>query len=77
MTQPRLDSQQKFKNVLIIEDVSLCENVQRGLRSPGYHQGRFVVDRSQPSFSEHHVHFFQSFVQQALINDQPVTIQPG
>ena len=53
-------------DVLIEEDVSLCENVQRGLHSLGYHQGRFVVDRSHEEFSEHHVHFFQKMVRDAL-----------
>ena len=54
-------------DVLVVEDVGLCESVQRGLHSRGYRQGRFVVDRSQPGFSEHHVHRFQSFVYQALL----------
>jgi len=55
-----------IKNVLIPEDVGLCEQVQKGLHSRGYRQGRFVVDRSHPEFSEHHVHFFQKFVYNAL-----------
>jgi choline monooxygenase len=54
------------KNVLIGEDVGLCEQVQRGLHSRGYRQGRFVVKRDHPEFSEHHVHFFQKFVCDAL-----------
>ncbi|MEM7292302.1 MAG: aromatic ring-hydroxylating dioxygenase subunit alpha [Pseudomonadota bacterium] len=53
-------------DVLVPEDVGLCENVQRGLRSRGYHQGRFVVDRERVEFSEHHVHFFQNMVRKAL-----------
>ena len=55
-----------IKNTLVVEDVTLCEAVQQGLHSRGYTQGRFVVDRSHNEFSEHHVHFFQSFVKQAL-----------
>ncbi len=62
-----------IKNVLIPEDVALCENVQRGLHSRGYHQGRFVVDRDKPSFSEHHVHFFQNLVHQSLVSDDDVS----
>ena len=42
------------------------ERVQKGLRSRGYSQGRFVVDRDRPEFSEHHVHFFQKMVHDAL-----------
>ena len=63
-----------IKNVLIAEDIGLCESVQRGLHSRGYHQGRFVVDRDRPSFSEHHVHMFQRLVRDALTtNDSPAT----
>ena len=52
--------------VLVPEDVGLCEGVQKGLHSLGYRQGRFVVDRTHPEFSEHHVHFFQKMVHDAL-----------
>ena len=55
-----------IKNVLVPEDVGLCERVQQGLGSLGYTQGRFVVDRGHPEFSEHHVHFFQKMVLDAL-----------
>jgi len=48
------------------EDVGLCEGVQKGLHSLGYQQGRFVVDRDHPEFSEHHVHFFQKMVLDSL-----------
>jgi len=53
--------------VLVPEDVSLCENVQRGLRSNGYQQGKFVVNRDDCSYSEHHVHFFQRLVHDAVL----------
>jgi carnitine monooxygenase subunit len=56
-----------IKTVLVQEDVGLCEQVQRGLHSRGYTQGRFVVDRAHSEFSEHHVHFFQKFVHDALM----------
>jgi choline monooxygenase len=56
-----------IKNVLVPEDVGLCEQVQKGLHSRGYSQGRFVVDRGHNEFSEHHVHFFQKFVHDALM----------
>ncbi|MEX0808594.1 MAG: aromatic ring-hydroxylating dioxygenase subunit alpha [Dongiaceae bacterium] len=56
-----------MKTTLIPEDVGICERVQKGLHSRGYRQGRFVVDRSRPDFSEHHVHFFQKFVHDALM----------
>jgi carnitine monooxygenase subunit len=48
------------------EDIALCESVQRGLRSKGYNQGRFVVDNNLSELSEHAVHHFQKMVVDAL-----------
>ena len=53
-------------NVLAPEDFALCESVQRGLRSRGYTQGRFIVDRDRTEISEHAVHHFHRLVQTAL-----------
>lgn len=55
--------------VLVPEDMILCENVQRGLNSKGYTQGKFVVNREDCSYSEHHVHFFQHLVHDAVMGD--------
>jgi len=52
--------------VLQPEDVALCESVQRGLKTKGYNQGRFIVDRGMTELSEHAVHHFQSMVVDAL-----------
>lgn len=54
------------KDVLQPEDIGLCESVQRGLKSLGYNQGRFVVDDDQTELSEHAVHHFQQMVAAAL-----------
>ncbi len=51
------------------EDISLCESVQRGLRSRGYNQGRFIVDADKTELSEHAVHHFQQLVLEALDTD--------
>jgi len=59
---------------LVPEDVALCEAVQRGLHSRGYRQGKLVVDRAHPEFSEHHVHFFQQMVYRALLERAPATL---
>jgi phenylpropionate dioxygenase-like ring-hydroxylating dioxygenase large terminal subunit len=48
------------------EDIALCESVQRGLKSQGYNQGRFVIDPDHPELSEHAVHHFQKMVAEAL-----------
>ena len=54
------------KDILQPEDISLCESVQRGLKSKGYNQGRFVVDKTESELSEHAVHHFQALVADAL-----------
>jgi carnitine monooxygenase subunit len=59
---------------LVPEDVALCEAVQRGLHSRGYRQGKLVVDRAHPEYSEHHVHFFQQMVYRALVEQSPATL---
>ena len=58
-----------FSGTLAPEDIGpfakrLCK---RTLHSRGYRQGKFVVDRDRVDFSEHHVHFFQRLVYQALM----------
>ena len=52
--------------VLQPEDIGLCESVQKGLRSKGYNQGRFVVDETESELSEHAVHHFQELLLDAL-----------
>jgi len=54
------------KDVLQPEDIALCTSVQKGLKSRGYNQGRFIVDEELSELSEHAVHHFQSLVMQAL-----------
>ena len=54
------------KDILQPEDIGLCESVQRGLRSLGYNQGRFIVDEGLTELSEHAVHHFQRMVAEAL-----------
>ena len=54
------------KDVLQPEDIGLCESVQRGLKSLGYNQGRFIVDHDLTELSEHAVHHFQRMVADAL-----------
>ena len=48
------------------EDQSLCESVQRGLRSRSYDQGRLMVDPVRSGTAEHGVHQFHRLVTQAL-----------
>ncbi len=60
------DAMTYLKEVLQPEDIALCESVQRGLRSKGYNQGRFMVDRGLTELSEHAVHHFQKMVVEAI-----------
>ena len=55
-------------NTLIPEDTVLYENVQRGLNSRAYSEGRFIINRNRPEWSEHHVHMFQKLVRDAVCN---------
>lgn len=54
-------------DVLIPEDISLCESVQRGLKSKGYSQGPMIVDPARTGRGEHAIHHFHRLVQQALM----------
>ncbi|MDE2790945.1 MAG: aromatic ring-hydroxylating dioxygenase subunit alpha [Paracoccaceae bacterium] len=53
-------------NVLVPEDIDLCESVQRGLKSRGYSQGPMIVDPERSGRGEHAIHHFHRLVQQAL-----------
>lgn len=55
-----------FREVLGPEDVALVENVQKGLHSLGYHQGRFIIDKRRDYTNEHAVHQFHTLVMDAL-----------
>ena len=55
-----------FVHEVRLEDVPLCESVQRGLHSRGYHKGRLVVDPGKTYISEHAVYDFQRKVIAAL-----------
>jgi len=53
-------------DVLVPEDIDLCESVQRGLKSKGYTQGPMIVDPERSGRGEHAIHHFHRLVQQAL-----------
>lgn len=65
-TKEEWDSIVYLRDVLQPEDILLCENVQKGLRSRSYRTGRLVVDRQRSGISEHATHHFQSMVYRAL-----------
>jgi len=53
-------------DVLIPEDIALCESVQRGLQSKGYTQGPMMVDNERSGRGEQAIHHFHRLVQQTL-----------
>ena len=53
-------------DVLVPEDIALCESVQRGLKSKGYSQGPMIVDPNRSGRGEHAIHHFHRLVQKAL-----------
>ena len=56
----------EFVHTVRLEDVPLCESVQKGLHSRGYGRGRLVLDPGRTDVSEHAVHHFQQKVAAAL-----------
>lgn len=66
ISQQITDAMTYMDKTLQPEDIALCESVQKGLKSKGYNQGRFVIDPAHPQLSEHGVHHFQKLVAQAL-----------
>ena len=53
-------------DVLVPEDIALCESVQRGLKSKGYSQGPMIVDNERTGRGEHAIHHFHRLVQKSL-----------
>jgi choline monooxygenase len=51
--------------VLQAEDIALVENVQRGMNTPAFTQGRIVYDPQGSGKSEHALHHFQGLVLEA------------
>ncbi len=52
-------------DVLQPEDIGLVESVQRGMQTPAYQQGRYMVDPNDSGLSEHAVHHFHSLLKKA------------
>ena len=48
--------------VLQPEDIGLVESVQRGMQTPAFNQGRYLVDPGGSGLSEHAVHHFHGLV---------------
>ncbi|MEM9736266.1 MAG: aromatic ring-hydroxylating dioxygenase subunit alpha [Pseudomonadota bacterium] len=53
-------------NVLVPEDIALCESVQRGLKSKGYNQGPIIAGDAASGEGEQALHLFHKLVYEAL-----------
>ncbi|MGI9319764.1 MAG: aromatic ring-hydroxylating oxygenase subunit alpha [bacterium] len=52
-------------SVLQPEDIGLAESVQRGMQTPAFNQGRYLVDPDGSGMSEHAVHHFHELILEA------------
>ena len=48
--------------VLQPEDIGLVESVQRGMQTPAFNSGRYMVDADGSGMSEHAVHHFHGLL---------------
>ena len=60
--EAELESIRYLDEVLQVEDIDLCESVQRGMATPAFTQGRIVNDPSGSGLSEHALHHFHGLV---------------
>ena len=49
-------------DVLQPEDIGLVESVQRGMATPAFNQGRYLIDPAGSGMSEHAVHHFHGLI---------------
>jgi choline monooxygenase len=55
-TQRLIDETVAFSDEVQLEDISICEAVQRGLRAPSYEAGRYSVRRENGVFHFHQLY---------------------
>jgi choline monooxygenase len=63
-----------FTKMFNREDIAIIESVQRGLSSPGFAQGRYVVDKQDGRYSESILHAFHLQVLEVM--QSAVSIDP-
>ena len=64
-TEEEMEAIRFIDEVLQPEDIGLVESVQRGMRTPAFQRGRYLVDPSGSGLSEHAVHHFHGLVLEA------------
>ena len=60
--EAELDAIRYLDEVLQVEDIAICESVQKGMNTPAFQQGRIVNDPDGSGMSEHAVHHFHGLV---------------
>ena len=61
-TESEMEAIRFIDEVLQPEDIGLVESVQRGMRTPAFERGRYLVDPGGSGLSEHAVHHFHGLV---------------
>jgi phenylpropionate dioxygenase-like ring-hydroxylating dioxygenase large terminal subunit len=62
LERAEIESVQYIDDVLQVQDITIVESVQRGMRTPAFDQGRIVYDPAGSGLSEHGVHHFHGLV---------------
>ena len=57
-----LEALRFIDEVLQPEDIALVESVQRGMQTPAFTQGRYIIDPKGSGISEHAVHHFHGLI---------------
>ena len=65
---PTADEEEAIRyidKVLQQEDIDIVESVQRGMHSPGFNRGPYLIDPKRSGLSEHGVHHFHTLLAKA------------
>ncbi len=62
LEESELEAIKFIDDVLQPEDIGLVESVQRGMQTPAFEQGRYMVDPEGSGMSEHAVHHFHGLI---------------
>ena len=60
--EAEIESIRYLDEVLQVEDIAICESVQKGMMTPAFTQGRIVNDPDGSGMSEHAVHHFHGLI---------------
>jgi phenylpropionate dioxygenase-like ring-hydroxylating dioxygenase large terminal subunit len=80
LERAEIESVQYIDDVLQVQDITIVESVQRGMRTPAFDQGRIVYDPAGSGLSEHGVHHFHGLVldaYRALVQEDVPKLAPA